>query len=200
MRVPDAGRPLKGRARWLAVCLTAWAVATTPGCATADEPGSGGAVEVEVPHGREPAHPDLALLWAWRDPRLQLELEVAMAQLGLGPALGRGILGVALVDITRRERPRVSAINGDKMFYAASLPKIAVMLAVFEKVEAGELEIDEETRQQLDRMIRVSSNPDSTALMQKVGKDYIAQVLRSPQYRLYDVTHNGGLWAGKIHE
>ncbi len=71
------------------------------------------------------------------------------------------------------------------------------MLAVFQKVEAGELEIDEQTRQQLYRMIRVSSNPDSTALMQKVGKDYIAEVLRSPQYRLYDLTHNGGLWAGK---
>jgi len=63
--------------------------------------------------------------------------------------------------------------------------------------EAGELDIDEATRTQLYRMIRISSNVDSTALMKKVGKPYIAEVLRSPRYHLYDAAHNGGLWAGK---
>jgi beta-lactamase class A len=83
------------------------------------------------------------------------------------------------------------------MLYAASLPKIAVMLGVFEKAAAGKLVIDEETRLQLLRMIRRSSNPDATALMQKVGLDYIARTLISPRYRLYDPFRNGGLWAGK---
>jgi beta-lactamase class A len=182
---------------WLAACVAGCAWLLAPGASTADEARPGGAPGFEVPGQVETAPADAAPLWEWRDPKLQLELEVAMAKLGLAPALARRMLAVALVDITRIERPRVSAINGDRMFYAASLPKIAVMLAVFAKAESGELEIDEETRAQLYRMIRASSNPDSTALMRKVGKEYIAEVLRSPRYRLYDTSHNGGLWAGK---
>ena len=46
-------------------------------------------------------------------------------------------------------------------------------------------------------MIRRSSNPDATALMKKVGLDYIARTLISSRYRLYDPFRNGGLWAGK---
>jgi beta-lactamase class A len=34
-------------------------------------------------------------------------------------------------------------------------------------------------------------------MMQRVGKEYIARVLLSPRYRLYDPAHNGGLWVGK---
>jgi len=34
-------------------------------------------------------------------------------------------------------------------------------------------------------------------MMHKVGKEYIARVLLSPRYRLYDPAHNGGLWVGK---
>jgi beta-lactamase class A len=83
------------------------------------------------------------------------------------------------------------------MLYAASLPKIAVMLGVFQKQAEGRLVIDQETEIQLQRMIRRSSNPDATALMHKVGLDYIARTLISPQYRLYDPFRNGGLWAGK---
>jgi beta-lactamase class A len=33
--------------------------------------------------------------------------------------------------------------------------------------------------------------------MNRVGKEYIARVLLSPRYRLYDPKHNGGLWVGK---
>ncbi len=83
------------------------------------------------------------------------------------------------------------------MLYAASLPKIAVMLGVFQKEAEGKLVIDQETEIQLQRMIRRSSNPDATALMHKVGLDYIASTLISPRYRLYDPFRNGGIWAGK---
>jgi beta-lactamase class A len=46
-------------------------------------------------------------------------------------------------------------------------------------------------------MIKVSSNRDATEMMHQVGKEYIARVLLSPRYRLYDPEHNGGLWVGK---
>jgi beta-lactamase class A len=106
-------------------------------------------------------------------------------------------LSVALVDITDVDRPRVAAVNGDQMMYAASLPKIAVLLAVFQKVHDGQLALDPEIESQLTQMIRDSSNTAASALMDRVGKQYIADVLRSPRYRLYDPHHNGGLWVGK---
>jgi beta-lactamase class A len=140
---------------------------------------------------------DPAPLWQWLDPDLEEELTRAIFQIGLEQPLRERKLAVALVDTTDPAHPRVAALNGDHMLYAASLPKIAVMLAVFEKASEGKLVIDDETRVQLQRMIRRSSNPDATALMHKVGHDYIARTLISPRYRLYDPFRNGGLWAGK---
>lgn len=140
---------------------------------------------------------DPAPLWQWLDPDLEEELTRAIFAIGLAQPLHERKLAVALVDITDLAHPRVAAINGDEMLYAASLPKIAVMLGVFEKAAEGRLVIDAETQAQLQRMIRRSSNPDATALMHKAGLDYIARTLLSPRYRLYDPFHNGGLWAGK---
>ena len=140
---------------------------------------------------------DAAPLWAWTDPDLEESLARALADLGLEQPLREKKLAVALVDTTDLAHPRVAALNGDTMLYAASLPKIAVMLGVFQKQAEGKLVIDPETREELRRMIRRSSNPDATALMHKVGLDYIARTLISPRYRLYDPFRNGGLWAGK---
>jgi len=95
--------------------------------------------------------------------------------------------------------PRVAAINGDLMMYAASLPKIAVLLAAFERAAAGELALDSHTVAVLKSMIRYSSNTAASEMMQKVGIPFIADVLASPRYRLYDESLNGGLWAGKAY-
>jgi beta-lactamase class A len=140
---------------------------------------------------------DPAPLWQYLDPDLEEELLSSLMDIGLDEPLREQRLAVALVDVTDVAHPRAAALNGDHMLYAASLPKIAVMLGVFEKAAAGKLVIDDETRNQLRRMIRISSNADATALMEKVGLDYIAQTLISPKYRLYDPFRNGGLWAGK---
>jgi beta-lactamase class A len=140
---------------------------------------------------------DPAPLWQWFDADLEEELTRAIFDLGLERPLRERKLAVALVDTTDVAHPRVAALNGDHMLYAASLPKIAVMLGVFEKASEGRLVIDDQTRLQLIRMIRRSSNPDATALMNKVGMDYIARTLISPRYRFYDPFRNGGLWAGK---
>jgi len=93
--------------------------------------------------------------------------------------------------------PRVASVNGDVMMYAASLPKIAVLLAAFEKIAQGKMVLDEATEYRLSRMIKESSNRYATEMMRQVGKEYIARVLLSPRYRLYDPEHNGGLWVGK---
>jgi len=74
---------------------------------------------------------DPAPLWQWLDPDLEEELTRSISAIGLAQPLREGKLAVALVDTTDLAHPRVAAINGDRMLYAASLPKIAVMLGAF---------------------------------------------------------------------
>ena len=92
---------------------------------------------------------------------------------------------------------RVAGINTDVMMYAASLPKIAILLGAFVKIERGEMPLNEETRAKLMRMIRKSSNKDATAILNRVGFEDLAEILQSEKYRLYDPKLNGGLWIGR---
>ncbi len=140
---------------------------------------------------------DPAPLWDYVDDGLESDVRKALDTLGLSAAVRRQKLAVVLVDISKVRRPRVASINGDTMLYAASLPKIAVLLGAFEKIAEGRMPDDAETQRQLVNMIRVSSNASATHMMNRVGKDYIARTLLSPRYRLYDPDHNGGLWVGK---
>lgn len=140
---------------------------------------------------------DAAPLWDDIDPALETEVRQALDTLGLSSAVRRKKLAVVLVDISKVKKPRVASINGDVMLYAASLPKIAVLLAAFEKIAEGRMTYDAATHRELVDMIRVSSNAAATRMMNRVGKDYIARTLLSPRYRLYDPEHNGGLWVGK---
>ena len=131
------------------------------------------------------------------DRDLQKGLQHSINKLGLAKAVRKGALSVALVDITDVNQPRLATINGDQMMYAASLPKIAILLGAFERIERGDLNLDNNTHQQLVKMIRNSSNNAATAMLNKVGKQYLANLLESPRYRLYDRERNGGLWVGK---
>ena len=106
-------------------------------------------------------------------------------------------LSIALVDITDLHHPRLAAINGDEMMYAASLPKIAILLAAFERIDQGQLTLDYATRALLVSMIRRSSNKAATSVLDRVGRSYVASLLQSHRYRLYDPSFNGGLWVGK---
>lgn len=137
------------------------------------------------------------LLRESHDPDLQATLEAKLGQLGLGPAVASKKLCVALVDMSRPHAPRVAEVNGDHMMYAASLPKIAILLGAFVEIERGRLALDADTRESLTRMIRVSSNTDATRMLNRVGKRRVNDILKSERYRLYDPMVNGGLWVGK---
>ena len=132
-----------------------------------------------------------------RDPALQHQLALKVDALGLGKAIRQGNLSIALVDITNPSEPRYAALNGNEMMYAASLPKIAILLGAFKRIEEGQMSLDAHTHAQLVRMIRHSSNRDATAMLHRVGPKYVASVLESPEYRLYNPARNGGLWVGK---
>ncbi len=109
-------------------------------------------------------------------------------------------LSLVVADVTDLRHPRVAWYNPDLMLYAASLPKIAIVLGVFVEVERGALTLDDETRQQLIRTVRISSNRDATALLNKVGFERLAEILQDERHgKLYDPDHGGGLWVGKAY-
>ncbi len=140
------------------------------------------------------AYPEL---WEAADPGLQQQLERVVDRMGLANAVARQELGLTLVDITDPHAPRLAAVNGDEMFYAASLPKIAILLGAFVQIERGALALDDATRRSLGDMIRVSSNVEATRMLNRVGKERLLDILQSDRFRLYDPLVNGGLWVGK---
>ena len=111
------------------------------------------------------------------DPELQSRLERTLRGLGLQSAIDQGKLGVVLADITDLEDPRLASVNGDEMFYAASLPKLAILLGAFVEIERGAMTLDRATRESLVQMIRYSSNVEATRMLRRVGisvEDWLA--------------------------
>lgn len=137
------------------------------------------------------------VLWDRNDPVLQQQLESILAKLKLSRAAKRKKLAVVLVDVTDLDEPRVAAVNGDHMIYAASIPKLAILLGAFIEVREGNMKLDAETRESLTRMIRFSSNVDATRMLNRIGKKRLLEILQSEEFELYDPEVNGGLWVGK---
>jgi hypothetical protein len=82
------------------------------------------------------------------------------------------------------------------MLYAASLPKIAILLTLFESLEHGTLDWNDAFRWKLQKMINISDNAQATWAAEQVGLPAIATVMRDPRYCFYE-DGVGGLWAGR---
>jgi len=130
------------------------------------------------------------------DKQMQVALEKYIENHSLLSITASKNLSIALVDVTNLEDIRVAEVNGDLMLYAASLPKIAIMLGVFQRIEEGELKLNSDIKEKLIQMIRHSSNSAASELLDVVGKEYLAQLLQSDQYKFYD-KERGGIWVGK---
>jgi beta-lactamase class A len=134
-----------------------------------------------------------------RDAELQRGLEGVVRELGLAGEVRAGRLSLAVVDVTERNVPRLATLNGDEMMYAASLPKIAILLGALVEAETGRLPLDGTRLQAMTRMIRYSSNEDATRVLEWVGEERLLDILQSPRFRLYDAGGEGGLWVGKTY-
>jgi len=106
-------------------------------------------------------------------------------------------LSIGLVDLTNVEDAKFAHINGNEMMYAASLPKIAVLLAAMDAIENGELEETLAVAKDMQLMISKSDNRASTRMIDRLGFEKIEKVLTDPRYNLYDEIYGGGLWVGK---
>lgn len=128
--------------------------------------------------------------------RMQRVLERRLRAAGLGRYLDKKQLGVALVDLSVEGRAFYAGINDNDMMYAASLPKIAILLSVIKSVNEGKLEWSHEYEDRLSNMIRASSNTDASWGAEMAGLEGIEDTMRDPDYCLYD-NQNGGLWVGR---
>ena len=106
-------------------------------------------------------------------------------------------MAIGVIDLSDPESPRFADINGHEMMYAASLPKIAVLLAAEDAIENGELKDTPEVKSDMRLMISKSNNQATTRMIDRVGFQKIEDVLTSEEYHLYDKDNGGGLWVGK---
>ena len=83
------------------------------------------------------------------------------------------------------------------MMYAASLPKLAVLLAGSQALEDGVLTETPEILQDMREMISTSDNGAATRMIDRLTFTRIEETLTDPRYDLYDPEHGGGLWVGK---
>ncbi|MDX1376440.1 MAG: serine hydrolase [Burkholderiales bacterium] len=133
------------------------------------------------------------------DRTLQAGVDRVVRGLDLEPAVVTGRLALALVDLSDPSQPRLAMLNGDRMMYAASLPKIAILLGALVEAELGRLPLNERTVGAMTNMIRYSSNEDATRVLHWVGGERLIDILQSPRFRFYDVRGGGGLWVGKAY-
>jgi len=106
-------------------------------------------------------------------------------------------MAVGLVDLRDPENVRFARINGNHMMYAASLPKIAILLAAMDAIEGGELRETPEITADMRLMISKSNNAASTRMIDRLGYEKIEKVMTNPIYEFYDEDTGGGLWVGK---
>jgi beta-lactamase class A len=131
------------------------------------------------------------------DRRLQARLDLPLKQQTLWQSLiSEQKMAVGLVDLSDPNLPRFAQVNGNTMMYAASLPKIAVLLAAFQGFEDGTLRETPQMRTELIEMIRRSDNVAATQVINRLGLPRIAGVVQDPRHRFYDRSKGGGLWVG----
>jgi beta-lactamase class A len=126
------------------------------------------------------------------DAGLQQELERIDRSLQARHGISHGEVAVGVFDL---KRFRLAMIDPDRMDYAASVAKIAILLAWFQLRPAAVTNLDSDVRHELGLMIKASSNTAATRFSSDLGLRAIQQVLDS--YGFYDARHGGGLWMGK---
>ena len=99
------------------------------------------------------------------------------------------------VGVLDLRRLRLAMIHPDRIEYAASVPKIGILLAWFELHPEAVRNLDAQTRHELGLIIKESNNEMATKFSRQMGLKRIQELLNT--HRFYDTNHGGGLWMGK---
>lgn len=133
-----------------------------------------------------------------KNTKMQASLERAVTKEKLSKYIKRRQLAVAIADLSDAESVAYAGLNDNVMMYAASLPKIAILLAAVAAVDSGKVTWSDEVKGRLSSMIVQSNNDDASWATDLVGLAGIESTLRDPRYCLYDDTY-GGLWVGRAY-
>ena len=137
-------------------------------------------------------------LTSLKNASLQDNLEM---QLNANPSwkklIAQNKMSVGIVDLSNPDHVRYASVNGEYMMYAASLPKIAVLLSAMDAIDKGELKETTEVKSDMRLMISKSNNAASTRMIDRLGYEKIESVMTDPKYMFYDEDCGGGLWVGK---
>jgi beta-lactamase class A len=90
---------------------------------------------------------------------------------------------------------RLALVRPDREEYAASVPKVGILLAYFQAHPGAANQLEIATRHELGLMAKASSDTIATKFSRALGLPQIQQVLGS--YHLYDAARGGGIWMGK---
>jgi beta-lactamase class A len=90
---------------------------------------------------------------------------------------------------------RLAMIHPDRGEYAASIPKIAILLAYFELHPEAATNMAVQTHHELGLMVKASDNDIAAKYSRELGLKEIQSVLN--KYAFYDAAHGGGIWMGK---
>jgi len=126
------------------------------------------------------------------DAPLQAKIEAIDAELRSRRGMTTEHTSVGLLDL---KRLRLAMIHPDRIEYAASVPKIGILLAFFQLHPQATHNLDAQTQRELGLMIKASSNEMATKYSRQLGLAAIQQALNS--YGFYDPNHGGGIWFGK---
>jgi beta-lactamase class A len=110
------------------------------------------------------------------------------ADFGMAPTQS----AVGVLDLLTK---RLALIRPDALDYAASVPKIGILLAWFQLHPDAAAPPDAKTRHELGLMIKSSDNELATKYSEQLGLKQIQQVLNEQGF--YDPRHGGGIWVGK---
>ncbi len=126
------------------------------------------------------------------DAKLQREVDALDERLRAQYGMTAEHTAVGVLDL---KRGRVAMIHPDRIEYAASVPKVGILLAYFHLHPEAATKLDPETRHALGLMAKASSNEMAARFSREMGLRAIQQVLDS--YGFYDASRGGGIWVGK---
>jgi beta-lactamase class A len=128
---------------------------------------------------------------------LQARLDQALKKEKLWQTLiSKRKMAVGLVDLANPVLPRFAQVNGETMTYAASLSKIAILLAAFQGFVDGSLNETPQIQADLIEMIRRSDNFAASRVVAQIGLKNIETVILDRRHRFYNLKKGGGIWVG----
>jgi beta-lactamase class A len=125
------------------------------------------------------------------DAPLQAQLEAIDVRLRAKHGMTENDTAAGVLDLKTR---RLALLRPDRIEYAASVPKIGILLAWFQG-NPDITKLDPATRREFGLMIKASDNAVAAKYSEQLGLKRIQSVLDS--HGLYDAKRGGGIWVGK---